>query len=679
MNTQVVSPTSSTAAEPPSRIDWKANLKRNQGLVLSVAFFSLLIIVTALVNGRAPSYFGMSMLIASATTLALAAIGQSVIVIGGGLDLSVGAIVGFTQAMMVIYFTELGLPPSALIAIAIGFGVAAGAINGFFVAVVGLQPIIVTLATMFTLQGLTLLVLPQPGGLVPDALMATLLDDAILDVLPGPLVFIGLALVVWGLIRKTSLGTSIFAAGSDSHSAQLAGIKIKTGVWASYAIGGGFYGAAGAFVAAQSGAADPLIGAPLLVSSLTAVMLGGTLLGGGRGSVLGSVFGALTLIAMVNLLLALGVPDYLTTGLEALVLLLAVIMNRQSGNSSESEVRRLALSLKQLGKHSAANTYVPSRLRLPTLATLVPATDRKFILPSWIGMLVLAVAAALYYGDAFDVLRYTDRLLLLGAFLAVLVLGQGTVIMSGGFDLSIAASVTTCGVIGAMLMQGSDIALLWAVPVTLGIGALIGLANGLLVAVVGLSPIVATLAVGGLLQSLVMFVSGGTPSGDASPMLHWLVNGKVGAFTPLSMLIFLFVLGGVVLMSCTTFSRRLISVGINARAAMMCGVNVRNLKIGCYVISGLCGGLAGLLLTGFLGRASLTLGDNYLLPTVAAVAIGGTLISGGRGHYLGMFGGVLALTGLQILLSGTPLPPAVRDITLGLAVMLAVISLREKS
>lgn len=675
MNNMTI-PNQMTAGGHP---DWLSHVKRNQGLLLSIAFFFILMTATAIVNGRPPSYFGTSMLIASAATLALAAIGQSIVVIGGGLDLSVGAIVSFSQALLVIYFADLGLPPELLVAIAILIGMAAGAINGFFIAVVGLQPIIVTLATMFTLQGLTLLVLPQPGGFVPEELMTLLLDDTILDVLPGPAMVIILALVAWGIIKNTSLGTSIFAAGSDRQSATLAGIPVKRGIWASYAIGGGFYGAAGAFVAAQSGAADPLIGAPLLVSTLTAVMLGGTLLGGGRGTAIGSVFGSLTVISMVSLLLALGVPDYLTAGIEAIVLLLAVIINRPAGLGSESELRRLLLSLKHstLAKGSGNSHPVP-KFRLPSLSTLVPAHDRKFIMPAWIGVILLVAASAVYYGDAFDALRYIDRLLLLGAFLAVLVLGQGTVIMSGGFDLSIGWCVTTCGVIAAMMMQGSDVALLWAVPLILLLGAAIGLINGLLVAVVGLSPIVATLAVGGLLQTFVMFVSGGTPTGDASPLLHWLVNGKVAGLTPLSILVFVFVLFGVLLLSSTTFSRRLISVGTNARSALLCGVNVRNLKVTCYVISGLCGALAGLLLTGFLGRASLTLGDNYLLPTVAAVAVGGTLITGGRGHYLGMFGGILALTALQILLSGTPLPPAVRDITLGLAVMLAVISLREK-
>lgn len=670
----------SAVASHDNARDWSALLRRHRGLLLSMAFFLFLLGVTALVNGRMPSYFGMSMLIASATTLALAAIGQSIIVIGGGLDLSVGAIVSFSQAILVLYFAELGLPPVLLVAIAVAIGMAAGAINGFFVAVMGLQPIIVTLSTMFTLQGITLLVLPQPGGMVPDDLMVLLLDDTILDVLPGPVMVIVAALLVWAVIRKTSLGTSIFAAGSDYHSAELAGIRVKRGVWASYAIGGGFYGAAGAFVAAQSGAADPLIGSPLLVSTLTAVMLGGTLLGGGRGSPLGSVFGALTLISMVNLLLAIGAPDYLTAGIEALVLLAAVLINRPAGDRSESEWRRLLLAFKHPVRTSG-KAGEPERpaLRWPTLSSLVSGQQRKLILPAWAGLLVLVIAAAVYYGDAFDVLRYTDRLLLLGAFLAVLVLGQGVVIMSGGFDLSIAWTVTFCGVVGAMLMNGSDMALIWAVPIVLVIGALIGLANGALVAVAGLSPIVATLAVGGLLQTLAMFVSGGTPSGDAAPMLHWLVNGKIGAFSPLSILVFVFAIAAVILLSSTTFSRRLVSVGTNARSALLCGVNVRNVKVLCYVISGVCGGLAGLLLTGFLGRASLSLGDNYLLPTVAAVAVGGTLITGGRGHYLGMFGGVLALTALQILLSGTPLPPAVRDITLGLAVMLAVISLREKA
>ena len=85
------------------------------------------------------------------------------------------------------------------------------------------------------------------------------------------------------------------------------------------------------------------------------------------------------------------------------------------------------------------------------------------------------------------------------------------------------------------------------------------------------------------------------------------------------------------------------------------------------------------MLTGFSGQASLGMGDDYLLPSIAVVVVGGALITGGRGHYLGMLGGALLLTALQTLLDGTNLPHAVRDIILGLVVLGAVLALRERS
>jgi ribose transport system permease protein len=656
-------------------------LKRNQGLMLSIIFFIALLGITSIINGRLPSYFGMSMLIASATTLALASIGQSIIIIGGGLDLSVGAIVSFSQVILAVYLSDLNLPPVFMVFLAIITGVVAGGFNGFFVAYVGLQPIIVTLATMFTLQGLTLLILPQPGGVIPESLMTLLLDDTIIDLLPGPLTLILIALAIWGLIKTTKLGTSIFAAGSDYNAAGLVGINVKRGVWFSYIIGGGFYGAAGAFIATMSGAADPLIGAPLMVSTITAVMLGGTLLSGGRGTAIGSVFGALTVIAMVNLLLAVGAPDYLSSAIQAIILLMAVIVNRPKIQKSENEVSRLLLSLKNFRVQNvfARSTGKQPAFKWPSFNEIVSKQERRLIIPAWVGFAVLVIISFIYYGKGLSPLQYTDRLLILAAFLAILALGQGVVIISGGFDLSVGWTMTTCGVIAAMLMQGRNSALIGSLPAVLAVGAMIGLGNGLLVTVMRVNPIVATLASAGILQSLVMFVSGGTPTGDAAPALKWFVNGKIfGAIAPITIALFAFIVFGVLLLKSTTYARRLIATGSNQKAAFLSGVNVRNVTLLSYMISGICAGLAGFLLTGFLGRASLAMGTEYLLPTVAAVSIGGTLITGGRGHYLGIFGGVMALIALQILLSGTQLPPAVRDILLGLAVLLAIIFLREK-
>ena len=108
------------------------------------------------------------------------------------------------------------------------------------------------------------------------------------------------------------------------------------------------------------------------------------------------------------------------------------------------------------------------------------------------------------------------------------------------------------------------------------------------------------------------------------------------------------------------------------------GIAVGRTLILVYVLSGLCAALVGVLLTGFSGQASLGMGDDYLLPSIAVVVVGGALITGGRGHYLGMLGGVLLLTALQTLLAGTTLPYATRAILFGLVVLGAVMALREK-
>lgn len=97
-----------------------------------------------------------------------------------------------------------------------------------------------------------------------------------------------------------------------------------------------------------------------------------------------------------------------------------------------------------------------------------------------------------------------------------------------------------------------------------------------------------------------------------------------------------------------------------------------------YMLSAFCAGLVGVFLTGFSGQASLGMGDEYLLPSIAVVVVGGALITGGRGHYLGMLGGVLLLTSLQTLLAGTTMPYATRAILFGLVILAAVIALRER-
>jgi ribose transport system permease protein len=157
------------------------------------------------------------------------------------------------------------------------------------------------------------------------------------------------------------------------------------------------------------------------------------------------------------------------------------------------------------------------------------------------------------------------------------------------------------------------------------------------------------------------------------------MTGKVAGLTPVVILLVLFVIGATVLLSRTTFGRRLYAVGNSRTVALFSGVFVGSILVKTYALSGLCAAVVGIMLVGFSGQAFNDMGDPYLLPAIAAVVIGGTLMSGGQGHYLGMFGGALLLTALTTVLTGLLLPDSMRSIVFGIAVLAAIISLREKS
>jgi ribose transport system permease protein len=266
----------------------------------------------------------------------------------------------------------------------------------------------------------------------------------------------------------------------------------------------------------------------------------------------------------------------------------------------------------------------------------------------------------------------------LSSFLIILALGQGTVILTGGLDLSVPWVIGFCGILAAGMIRGSNEASIWVVPAVLLLGALIGAVNGLGIVVLGLPPIVITLAMNGILQGAALVYSNGTPDGFSSPGLHWFMTGEIIGIAPVVVFVVLFIIGSVFLLGGTVFGRRVYAIGNSVTVARLSGVNVPRTLVLVYVLSGVCSALVGVLLTGFSGQASLGMGDDYLLPSIAVVVVGGTLITGGRGHYLGILGGALLLTALQTLLDGTNLPHAVRDIIFGLVVLGAVLALRER-
>jgi len=674
-------------AAPSSRVrSWPDRLR---GPLIAVGVFLICLGLVRWLSGGTLGYYELGTLAAGGATLAIAASGQTIVILTGGFDLSAAAVISLVNVTLAGQMQDGSGSIALWVVLGVGIGAATGAFNGLFIAGLRLQPIVVTLATMFILQGVTLLVMDKPGGAIPASFVQTLTGDAIPGLLPVPVLLLAVLVALWLTLKNTVFGKALPALGSDREAARAAGLNVRLHEFFAYVLAGGLYGLAGVFISAQTGSGDPLVGNPMLLQMFAAVVLGGTVLGGGRGGIVGTIFGAYSLMLVVNILLVLNVPAFYSSVVEGLILVLAVL------GSSIARDSILLRNVRQVLAHSAASRAgrLPRQLDLRpgrvALSMADPVIDRpawwrrhgealRHGLPAYLCFLAILAATQIVLGNTILSWPYYDSLIVLGCFLAILALGQGAVILTGGLDLSLPWTIGLCGILCAGLLSGSDAALVYAVPAVLALGALIGLVNGLGIVALGLSPIVMTLAMNSVLQGAALVYSGGTPSGFASPGLRWLMTAKVVGVTPIVPFVAIFAAAAAILLGRTVFGRRIYAIGNGERPAELSGVPVKATLVKVYMLSGLCAAVVGILLSGFSGQASLGMGDEYLLPSIAVVVVGGALITGGRGSYLGMLGGVLLLTGLQTLLAGTTLPYATRAILYGAVVLGAVVALRER-
>jgi ribose transport system permease protein len=671
-----------------------ARLARHRSALVPVAVFAFFFLFQLAISPTSFGYFDFNYMSTGGATLALAAMGETIIVLSGGFDLSAGAVISLVNVILASSMqdsleSQIGM---GLAAIAIGGLV--GAFNGFFVAFLRLQSIVVTLSSMFIVEGCTLLIMDKPGGQIPSGFSEIFAGDAIPELLPSAVAVLIAGLVIWGLIKNTRLGTAIYAVGSDENAAGFSGIDVRRTKFFTFVIGGCFYGAAGAFISAQTGSADPLAGDALLLPIFAAVVLGGTTLGGGRGGCFGTVIAAYVLMIVINVLLVLNVSSYYSSLAEGVILVVAALAQLIGRKS------RLGLSLAylwarwqawrtgSLPRHlpTAARGFAPFAMHRRTGAAAAPASwlrrhedTLRFTVPSYVAfLLVVAITAIVLGADTLNA-HYFNSLVVLCGFLAILALGQGAVIITGGLDLSVPWTISLCAIVLTTLAPGNDMAALWAVPVALAVGLFIGLCNGVGVTFFGLPPIVCTLASNAILQGITLVYCNGTPSGFSPPAVRWFMTNTFLGVTPVVWFLILFVCLATLLLERTILGRRFYAVGNGSQAAYLSGINVPVTTTAAYMLSGFCAALVGVLLSGFNGQATLGMGDEYLLPSIAVVVVGGTLITGGRGHYLGMVGGVLLLVALQTLLAGSTLPFAARSIIFGLVILGAIVSLRERT
>ena len=197
--------------------------------------------------------------------------------------------------------------------------------TALLVSYLRLPSIIVTLATMFVVQGAALLILKFPGGAVSGDFANLLVGDVIPDVLPVPILIIAVAVLAWLYLKRLRFGIGALRHRQRCGRRARKPCQCAAHRFLSFTIAGAFFGAAGLFITANAGSGDPLIGAPFLLKVFTAVVLGGTLIGGGRGGAVGTVFGALTLTIVVDIFLVIGVRTYYVPIVEGAILLIAVL------------------------------------------------------------------------------------------------------------------------------------------------------------------------------------------------------------------------------------------------------------------------------------------------------------------------------------------------------------------
>ena len=357
-----------------------------------------------------------------------------------------------------------------------------------------------------------------------------------------PIVLLAGVLLLWLWLKSTRFGAALYAIGSDVEAARSAGVRVDFTRFVTYVIAGGCYGLAGVFISAQTGSGDPLVGNSLLLSIFTAVVLGGTRLGGGRGGPTGSVFGAYILMSVVNVLLVLNISAYYSTIAEGVILILAVLAASLSGDSELARQLRLIAARFSAWRAGTLPRQIGGadrqlRGHLPNAGKLRPGGSPPFwvrhaealrhALPSYFCFVAVVVVTELWLGSAVLHWSYWNSLIVLSSFLAILALGQGTVILTGGLDLCVPWMIGLSGILLAGMVQGSDKAMIYALPAVFVIAAIVGFVNGVGIVAFGISPIVMTLATNGVLQGAALLYSGGTPAGFSSPLLRWFMTAKI--------------------------------------------------------------------------------------------------------------------------------------------------------
>lgn len=339
---------------------------RGPGLHIPGAFrnylmpLSILVALIAFTGIVAPEFFHLDNLLnvaRQASIVGVVAVGMTFVILTGGIDLSVGSVLAIAAVVMAM-MADNGAPLALIIPAVIAVGAVAGIVNGVGVALLGIQPFIMTLATLVIGRGVALRITDGgPQDFLLTGKVVDFLGSGGIGRVPGPLfVFVGLAVLGYVALRYLPFGRYLYAIGGSREAARLSGVKTHRNLIGAYAVSGACASIAGIMTASRLSVGDPTAGNLAELDAIAAVVIGGTSLAGGVGGMPGTVAGAFLLAVVSNLLNLTGVSPFDQQIVKGIVIIAAVLLAGQALKRRIAPVKDVAAD-----SPTPASTFSPAR------------------------------------------------------------------------------------------------------------------------------------------------------------------------------------------------------------------------------------------------------------------------------------------------------------------------------
>lgn len=316
-----MSANAATAAAPARRLP--ARIKISWTGVTTATILIVLAVVDILLQPSLLSLLAIGELMQTALPLVLVAAAQTLVVLVRGIDLSVGGMMVLANTATVVWVGGAGGAHQLLIFPVLGVAAAAGLLNGLLVSVARFEPFVATLGTWTIFNGIALTILPTDGGTPPPSLVSFTFGET--AGIPNSLIVLAVLLIAWRLLRGSKIGTRIYAVGADEERARLNGTSVRRVKLLVYALAGLLAGLAGVFLVGVTSSGTPTAGNPYILTSVAAVVIGGTSLAGGSGGIGLTMMAALALTFISDIISAVNLESWVSVAASSGLLLLVVV------------------------------------------------------------------------------------------------------------------------------------------------------------------------------------------------------------------------------------------------------------------------------------------------------------------------------------------------------------------